>query len=308
MFAVADATHFWQRNNSVMTDYKKSTVTIGSAWRRQCWPKKGLMLQLLICSFGFVSLLLFTIPVQAHSDPTPNIPANSLAFEGLIPDKTLCGDGYRIAGTNLCTHGPDSPMLGLANPEPALGTAEQPLTPGSILCDGDGISGKRVQLMYVRAEDRPDRYAQSLAEIRTRSVETDKIFDVSAQETGGHRHIRFVTDAQCQLDVLNVVIPSAADDTFRATILAVNAQGYDSRDRKYIMFVDADVYCGMATVLSDTKPTADNSNNILTGYARMDNTCWDNWAVAHELVHLLGGVQFSAPILPAGGIAPINLT
>ncbi len=250
-----------------MTSYRKFTVSIRPALRQRSCPNKVLMLPLLACTISFVFVLFFATPAQAHSIPTPNTPTNSFAFEGLLPDHLLCGDGYRIADTDLCTHGPDSPPPGfeIHTNDPAV--AEQPLTPKAILCDGDGSSGKRVQVMYVRTEDQPDRYAQSRAAIRTAAAATDTIFEVSAQETGGHRHIRFVTDAHCQIDVLNIVIPPLTDSSFRSSILTVKAQGYDRRDRKYIMFVDANVYCGMATVLNDERPSTDNSSNILTGYA-----------------------------------------
>ncbi|MCX6045915.1 MAG: Ig-like domain-containing protein [Chloroflexi bacterium] len=289
-----------------MTGYKKFTTLRQPALHHDFGSNhhfssdKGLIGQFLTCMLGFVAVLLLATPAQAHSAPTPYGPTNPFASEGLIPDNLLCGEGYRIVDTDLCTHGSDDLMPSRGRPIDDDVLVNQPLMPKAILCDGDGRSGKRVQVMYVRTEDRADRYAQSLATIRMEAMATDKIFNVSAQETGGYRHIRFVTDARCHIDVLNIVIPPAMNASFRATILALKAQGYDRPDRKYLMFVDADVYCGMATVVNDTKPSADNLTNLVTGYARMDSRCWQSDSIAHELVHVLGGVQFSAPHATGG--------
>jgi hypothetical protein len=123
----------------------------------------------------------------------------------------------------------------------------------------------------------------------------DEIFATSARMTGGYRRIRFVTDPDCHLDVPHVVVPSGGTNTFRATIVALVNLGYNNTARKYAAFVDASVYCGIATVISDSRPTPDNLNNHHIGYARVDNGCWSGAIAAHELVHNLGGVQYGAP-------------
>jgi hypothetical protein len=65
--------------------------------------------------------------------------------------------------------------------------------------------------------------------------------------------------------------------------------------------VDAYVFCGVATVKPDDRPSQDNANNGngqpgMVG--RIDRGCWGtvNPSIeAHELVHILGGSQASAP-------------
>jgi hypothetical protein len=116
------------------------------------------------------------------------------------------------------------------------------------------------------------------------------------------RHVRFVTtgtpDTGCTAKVVQVVVAKGATADFDSTIAAVRAAGYDADTRKYLMWVDATVYCGIAEVYSDSRPTADNFNNgYASQFARIDSACWGfgNSVEAHELTHTLGAVQGDAP-------------
>jgi hypothetical protein len=210
-------------------------------------------------------------------------------LDGLIRDLLHCGGDFLIQGTEHCTHGPDFEI-----PEgPSV-------APPPITCDGDGVSGKRVQVLYVRELLSADGYAANLDLFRRVAADVNRIVDESAHETGGHRHIRFVTDADCQIDVKHVVIPPVVDFTFATLILSLKVLGYDDPDRKYLMFVDADVYCGIGTAIGDTRPVAENRNNHQAGYARIDKSCWWGTAAAHELIHTLGGVQKDSPNTSGG--------
>jgi hypothetical protein len=233
-------------------------------------------------------------PLAAMPD---NRPEAGLIYDGLeIATSGPCVGSFQIAGTDICTHGPDPlpPDATLfASPPDAAGKQ-----PRSVACDGDGVTGRRVQVMYVRAANQPDTFASALPSIRTWAAQMDDIVWLSAQETGGSRNIRFVTDAVgggCAVSVLNVVIPAGADATFRDSIRAVAAQGYDHTDRKYVLFVDAKVYCGIGELRSDSTGDLTNLNNDGASYARVDRPCWRAFAALHELVHTLGGVQYYAP-------------
>ncbi|MGI8685975.1 MAG: FG-GAP repeat domain-containing protein [Acidimicrobiales bacterium] len=272
---------------------------------------------------------LAPLPIPA-SDLT-----RGLNYAGLERSKACGRNGFGVAGVDRCTHGPDAmphgtdvtadaapvapPDLaakayesedaarkdgafgfaaaaeGDPAPKPAAGT-----DPGVTVCDPSSGNGgdarQRTVVMYVRAADKADRYANFAASIRQWATDADSIYNNSAGETGGTRHIRFVHDSSCDPIVFNVVMPNAADDdTFGASIDAVQALGWNSSVRKYMMFVDANFYCGIGNVTGDVQPGPANDANSAPHYGRTDAGCWNGSTAAHEHMHNLGGVQMSAP-------------
>ncbi len=232
------------------------------------------------------------------------------------------------SGQITCTPGTDPPPEGIdpSVPQPLVGAQAQgmllPDTPGGapsgataaaaprIPCYGDGQSGNRVQAVYAVPADKPDRYDQALASIRQWAAETDAVFMTSAAKTGGKRHIRFVTDANCELSVLRVQVSSTGDDTFTNTLAEFERKGLARSDRKYLVWMDSTVLCGIASYWVDDRPGADNANNGRTGLAgtvaRVDAGCWGlasrgQSVEAHELMHSLGSVMPTAPHASASG-------
>lgn len=165
-------------------------------------------------------------------------------------------------------------------------------------CVGNGTDGKRVQAVYVVASDKTNREADIVPLIRQWAGVTESSFVDSAAQTGGVRRIRWVHDANCILDVDTLVVSATADDTFSATISALQSAGYTSSSRKYLLWVDANVYCGIAQLYTDDDASNNYNDGTFPMYARVDSGCWGYSSPsveAHELMHNLGAVQSSAP-------------
>jgi hypothetical protein len=105
------------------------------------------------------------------------------------------------------------------------------------------------------------------------------------------------------LVVERIVLPATGDDNFGATISAVKAAGFDDPGRKYLIWTDATVYCGIANIYGDDRPGQENANNgRYPQYSRLDSGCWSSSSSVglHELFHNLGAVQQSAPNVTPG--------
>lgn len=176
----------------------------------------------------------------------------------------------------------------------------------SVPCDGDGTSGYRTQAMYVVESGRTNRFSSVVGSIRQWAAGVDDVVNRSAALTGGVRHVRYVTDTDgstCTANVLNVTVPAGSMATFNATISAVQALGYTATNRKYLMWTDATVLCGIASMYPvDTESQSNPNNGSYAQYARVDSGCWgfgdgatQHSVEAHELLHTLGGVQSTAP-------------
>jgi hypothetical protein len=190
--------------------------------------------------------------------------------------------------------------LGVATPQSVA--ASSPAVP----CDGDGTSGYRVQAMYVVQAGSTNRYAALQSTFQLWAAGVDDVVNRSAALTGGVRHVRYVTEpgsGGCIAKVLNVTVPSGALSSFNATISAIQALGYTDPTRKYLMWTDATSQCGIATLYPGDGKAQDNPNNgFYPQYARIDSGCWgfgdgstEHSVEAHELMHMLGGVQNTAP-------------
>ncbi|WP_127503121.1 RICIN domain-containing protein [Actinoplanes solisilvae] len=223
-------------------------------------------------------------PVTAKA-PEPQQPARESATD--VPaDAEIARDE---GGSALTA---DAPAL---VPDAAPGEADFIMGAHDVACEGDGRSGKRVQVLYLHAAGAPSRYTDFLGSIRLWSSGVDQIFDESAGETGGSRHVRFVTTPQCRVDVSEVELPGGKLSSFAGNIDALRTLGYNRTDRKYLIFADANVYCGIATYVADRRPGLGNRNNGGPSYARVDAGCWSSAMAAHELTHSLGATLIGSP-------------
>jgi hypothetical protein len=244
---------------------------------------------------------------------TENRARKGLVFDGLAHGtRDKCGTAtFVVRGSGAmdrCSHGPDPAPAGvdvrdrrstkeLNQAAATSGSGTAGGTAAALPCYGDGTSGRRVQAIYAHAADVADRYSNVLGVLRQAAVNTDQVFATSAARSGAVRHLRWVTDSGCNLVVDRVQLSSTGDDSFGNMKGELSNLGYTRADRKYLVFVDANVYCGIANVYGDDQPGSGNANNSGPTFARVDNGCWGQTAAveAHEIAHTLGSVQMSAP-------------
>ena len=184
-----------------------------------------------------------------------------------------------------------------------LSSETAPQTTASPICQGDGQSGYRVQVLYVYPDNKASRFNDSLVtKLRVLAIQADQIFQTSAQETGAARNLRFVHDAgeSCQPTIAEVKIPAGSITRFDTMITQLRAQGYNRTDRIYLAFTDATNYCGVGTLWNDDRANSANWNYSGPSYSRVDAGCWTGMVAAHEVMHNLGGVQNSAPNASGG--------
>lgn len=236
-------------------------------------------------------------PGHVHDDGIACTPA-----PGDAPD-----DGAGV----LCVHGGDPPPAGAAIDERrSVGELAADTTastaaagaPTTTSCVGTGSDGNRVQAIYARSSDVADRSSQIVPLIRQWAAVTESSF-IDSAAPGTVRRVRWVhsapdTAGNCVLDVDVVTLGTGADDTFSATISALNAAGFASPARKYLVWMDANVYCGIAQLYPDSDTTNNYNDGTFAMYARVDNGCWGYTypnVEAHELMHNLGAVQSDSP-------------
>jgi hypothetical protein len=271
----------------------------------------------LAAAFLFVCLLAAGgAAAYAHDSRPHGNAARGVVLTGLERARPTgpCKTGFELRlphGRIGCTHGPDPAPPGRNVREPVSLNEVAALTTGNpgetgtgsdgIACVGDGVDGNRVQAVYAYPAGGPDNFDEVAPYIRQWAALTDRIVNESAAKTGGIRHVRYVTDLACQLDVAKVALSKPGVASLSGTAADLASQGLDRTDRKYLVWVDAYVYCGIATVQPDDRPGQDNANNgnrTPGMIARVDRGCWGHTqlsAEAHELAHVLGGVQPTAP-------------
>jgi hypothetical protein len=105
----------------------------------------------------------------------------------------------------------------------------------AVPCIGDGTSGKRVQMVYARSALAPDRYDELLPDFRAWAAEVDQAVWLSAGETGGGRHLRFVTQG-CQLQVAEAVLTPLGEASFDQMRTELQLLGFNRADRKYMVW------------------------------------------------------------------------
>jgi hypothetical protein len=257
--------------------------------RSICLRRAGAGVIILVAITAYLAGIAVALAVLGGSDgPGDVLAAGTCESVGLIS----------VGDTGLCTHGPDPAPPGEdpATISPAeFGPAADF---SSAVCTGTGTDGRRVQVIYARRFDAPNRLNEYLSSFRTWSAQASQIYTDSAAQTGGERYLRFVHDSGCVIDVDSVTLSAAGASDFNTMVGELTAKGYSSSNRKYLVFLDVnnDDICGLGTVYPDDSAGTGNTNNVVRGYALIYNGCWSNTrTIVHELGHNFGAVQASAP-------------
>ena len=226
-----------------------------------------------------------------HEDPTP--PGVSL------DDPTDTRSLIAKAGLTANADASESPKAAASTTPPGtpiITSLSHHVVPS---CSGTGTDGNRVQPMYVHEAGTADRFSSVLGVLRDEVANVDDVFAVSAQQTGGVRRVRWVHDAGCVPKILDVTVPSGAlGSDFWGTVDALKKLGYDDPHRKYMMFADANQFCGIGSMYDDVSRTGNANDGRYAAYSRIDANCWSSSyssVPAHELTHNLGGVLATAP-------------
>ncbi|GLF93198.1 RICIN domain-containing protein [Streptomyces yaizuensis] len=195
---------------------------------------------------------------------------------------------------------------------PAAAAAAQQFLPAPVVpapCSGDGTSGPRVQLLYVRGQGQADRLDALRSDFRIRAGKINGRIVQSSDAMGERREVRYVHDASCDPTVTRVVLPAPTVDDIPDLAVALAAQGFGRQDRKYVVWAENNA-CGLAFPVpgapgGDARPGAANAYNHGGGYAMVGlnhSGCINNNDIElHELMHGLGAVRGEAPRGTPGG-------
>lgn len=149
-------------------------------------------------------------------------------------------------------------------------------------CVDDGVSGPRVQPVFVYREGRNNRYPQFAKILQRSTYLTTGVFERSSGTT---RTVRWVHDAACQPVFWQVAVP-ASETYYLSTLrawLRKNDPRFRAKDRVFSLWVDGRTSSSWSG-LGDDRWSAVWSSSY--GFI---------WVDAHELIHALGAVKRGAP-------------
>ena len=85
---------------------------------------------------------------------------------------------------------------------------------------------------------------------------------------------------------------------FAGLVITARRMGLHAENSKYLIFYGGsdDDSCGIGQLMPDDRPGTDNANNNTQPmYGAVWRQCWTGGAPLHEVTHMMGGVQSSAP-------------
>lgn len=237
------------------------------------------------------------LPPAHHGDPWTHVdltdPANPDVVDGLSTTQ--------IAAEAGTTSGPRTTAASGTVP---TGTSHVPGLTTHVASDCSGTetgnTGNRVQVIYAHEQGRADRYATVLSSIKNVTADIDDAFAMSSPATDTSRRVRWAQDAYCSPKVIDLTLPAGslgADPN--PTFTAIRNAGYDAVNGKYLVFADYStmLYNGNASGIAEFYQDDSATDNYNDGrgslIARVDS--WTLRTAGHELMHMLGAVENTAP-------------
>ena len=194
--------------------------------------------------------------------------------------------GLEANGVALCVHADAAalrPALSLPSALPGI-----PCYPSA---------GPRAHVYYAYPAGRANRLTAERAELRDLIAQTDALYQLSARDTGGTRHVRWLMDSRCHLVITPIAVSGIGNMT--AAFSAVAASHSLGRYDHAVILLDWSLsfgVCGYGSLRTDSTAGATNMNNRYQGTAEIGNgRCRNATSVAHELGHTIGAVQPTAP-------------
>jgi hypothetical protein len=173
-------------------------------------------------------------------------------------------------------------------------------------CETDGVEGRRILAVYLTPDGQSNDFLEHVDDIDRALGMIDDVWDEAAYPYDQHPRWACDPDTSKPLVIQSHGPALGADGsyTFADVLGALKEENLASPDRTYVVFVDhigAYPYGGQATVDADDRSDPMNLNNVGPAYGMIDaqqsEWSWRSlWATGlHELLHMLGAVQCSAP-------------
>ena len=225
----------------------------------------------------------------------------AVALAGLAPpaaghDRSGAAQGLERTvlddGTELFTHGMDPVVRPLSR---GLGILDAPKR--DPVCASSALE-PQLRIVYAALPGTTDP-ARDLRVIRRAVRRMDGIIRKAGRKYSKRRDkidLRVACDSAGRIGVIQIGASKRLD--FNGIVSLLRILNLIQLNSKFLIFYGdrGASGCGIGQVWPDDRLAANNAhNNLLPMYATVWRQCWDGIAPLHELSHMMGAVQLSAP-------------
>lgn len=263
-------------------------------------------------------LAALALPTSAASPPPPSAESAVGPAAHVYGSGRSCPTGHTIVGHTdtgyaLCIHDVHDPV-----PPTTRLTADPPQIQPN--CYGNGLNGPRIQLVYAWIQGKSNRAAQVIPKIANTWVpQMEATFRLTSREEGREVGLRLhMPGCQVGVQVLRLTADEADPDSLGGQVSAISAAvaraPFFQEGHKYLLWLDGPAKgpCGVGPLIPVDAPGPANPNNLGSLNQRAEvaiayrtphpvidaDVCWGRTSAVvetHELLHMLGAVQTSAP-------------